>query len=343
MLIRKVITFLALLAWPAMLNAQTLDGWSAVVSAIQNTPANQIDQLNGRTFSLRLEGASGRELEVRPPEAFSVEGSGTNWVLRITNAAALLEDAGGGLLVKRSISWRAEIAGDDDFGLELEGVGNCQFSVNFRQVGASELDLSQLRSDFNVSWTFNSPALVENAEIRSAGLLVQRKRGTTGTLEVVLRARNASGTVDAKSAPVTIPLCGEYVPDSGSTTSIVQLRSPSQCMIPLGTRMDAFTAGGQRGQRFRANYANTCDRPIRCEMTWRMLYYQNDSDYEALRNGELVATHNEEETWTAGQVREFDFEISAPNRTKPAFWTGHFVPDRALPTYQNSDYVCVWQ
>lgn len=340
-MIRFVLICLGLLSLHGAAWGQTLTGWPAIVDEIGQTDADRIETLNGRSYVVTLNGAQGSDLVVSPVEAFTVERTGASWRVTISNAAALVVNDGN-LAVKRDVAWKAIIGGVRNFPLALRGIGNCQFTVDFSQVGSGPLDLERLSATYNISWTFSNPSIVESAEIKGSGLAVQRRRGSSGVLTVVLRARNSAGTIDARSSPVAIPLCGEYVPDSGSTTSIVQFRNPAQCMVPLGTRTDMLSRTGIAGQRFRARYANTCDRPIRCEMVWRMTYYANDADYEALRNGELVATHRESEVWGANQERQFDFEISAAFRNRPVFYTGHFVPDQSVQGYQNSDYQCRW-
>ncbi|MET0309804.1 MAG: hypothetical protein ABW023_13940, partial [Sphingomonas sp.] len=143
--------FLVFFASPAA--GQTLQGWQALETAVANQSVGQFAALNGRQFPVTLSGATDRGITLTPAAAFSVARTDNRFVITIVNAELLLERLPGNIARKREISWEVSFGSGSIFGLAIEGVDECLFSLTFNQVGGEILDLNAMRSDDDVSWT----------------------------------------------------------------------------------------------------------------------------------------------------------------------------------------------
>lgn len=321
--------------------AQTLSGWQQLLDTVAQQNPSNISALNGRTFDLQLS-AGASDLIVSPSAPFELTGQGNSYRLRIVNAAALVVDEGG-LIAKVPMSWKATIGGPGSFNLAIEGIDDCTFNLVFRQTGGEALNLSAMRSSYDVTWQFDNPAAIAQSDLNGRSLLVRRVPADASPVSVTLRLKSKTGSIDVSSPPVPIAKCASDVRDKKGNRGVVQIRTPGQCVILNYRKEDTFKNATHYGVNYVTGVANTCDLPIKCNIKFRLYKYPSVADGIARRNGTPVA-------WN-----EFDFSLGSNGSWNQAHylqttekdeqyysWTHPWVPDEAFPSWSEPDFRCSW-
>lgn len=341
-LLRLILALCALFASGAAF-AQTLSGWDKVEAAIASTNANQITDLNGRSFPLTLIGGNGKELTVEPAAAFKISGDSSGYTLTIVNASELIDAKPGNILLKKSISWRAVFVAVNNFDIEIQGVSNCAYTLAFSQKGGNTLNLNELKNIYQIDWQFSNATAVLSSDITDGRLVVQRAIGNQTPLTVVLNLRQ-EGSSYISTKPVTIPSCGNYLVESGSQRAVLIPRTPAQCIVPTssGSRSNAKNSQGEKVIELYPSFTNTCDAPIRCSFKWRLSDFGTESDWRNEVNGEEIDSWSATRTLYPSQELKFDFDLVGKDARRFFSWSNLLIPDHALPDYRDSDFVCVW-
>lgn len=344
----RYLSFLAFvfLVLSAPAHAQTLEGWNQVSAEIDRTAPANIASLNGRRFQVRLGNTSANSLVLTPREAFSVTPAGSGlFTVEIVNADALVRRVGT-VVQKLPVGWTATYVrtGTDEFPISIEGVDQCVFSLTFRQRGGDILDLTETARDFNVSWRFSNPSAIATNEISGRSLVLTRSEGNNSDVSVVLRLRSNDGTIDVSSQPIPVPKCGRFVSNTPDNTAIVQLRTPGQCVVPTSNQSDQETLSGRMVHRFKETFANSCDRPVRCNFRWHYARYRTVQDGIARQNGILL-----DEAFAPGIVIGANMYVNLNEEVETNFmdapyysWGHHQTPDGAVTGFSNPDVVCRW-
>lgn len=322
-------------------HAQSLSGWQKVVDTIDKQPSSKIDQLNGKEFDLTLsEGAE--DLSIEPKAPFEVTGNGRKYKLKIVNAAALVV-SNDDLTPKVSLSWSARIGGKDTFGLAIEGVDECLFSLTFKKTGGDVLKLSAMRSKYDVTWEFDNPSAIASADLSGDVLQVRRVTGATTDVAVKLRLKAKSGSVDVTSAPVPIQRCAKDVVDSNGDVGVIQIRTPGQCVIQTRNKTDRFSTATKEGVNYVSAYRNTCNKAVRCNVEFRFYGYNSTEDGINRVNGTLVANGPYQFNLSAGEEWKYEHYLSTSAIGYPYYSsTNPWIPDAAYPGWSEPNLRCRW-
>ncbi|HZH17930.1 MAG TPA: hypothetical protein VE057_26495 [Archangium sp.] len=340
----RLLGFLLLcVSWTALADTTnaTLKGWDTVEKTIRDQSPSKMSELNGREFVLELS-PNAIQLKITPMAPFELVSRDNRYLLRIVNAAALLESNTGGLTKKQAVSWSATVSGSSDFDIAIAGVDECLFNLTFNQKGGDVLDLSVLRQDYDVTWTFDRPAAIASSDINGGTLQVRRKDGDNADVSVVLRLKSKSGDTDVRSEPVPIQKCARFVRDDNDNPGVIQVRTPGQCVVQSYRKEDEYRTQAKHGINYRTTYRNTCDRPVTCAVSWRQYAYASEADGIARINGTQVSHWPRTLTMAAnGEVSE-NFYLEADAGRPYYSWTNPWLPDAAFPGRHEPDLKCSW-
>lgn len=317
------------------------NGWSDLVTAIKSTDVDKSSSLNNREFTLHKAGIPyGENLLVTPVEAFNVERSGDKYTVRIIDATKLLENVGPLLRRFKRIGWRSTNESTNDFDLSLTGVSRCTSQFVFKQVGGSELNLSEAAKAYKAEFLFSNPAAILQHQVDGPSLSVDRKANDNQPVFLTLQL-SLNGAVVGRSDRIAVPICA--APEKGPTGADWQRRTPGQCMVVLWQKdKSKCDVCGSVSIDFEERYVNSCSRPVTCTMRWELRYATSKADYDA--GASAVKRY---------EVRTITFQPNSPRMekvtlTEPTshtfgyWWTTPITPAGAYSGFQNNYYQCEW-
>lgn len=277
---------------------------------------SQPQQLNGKSTEITVNGVGVEQtVSLSPEGAFTVEKM-TNMRYRVTIVKGdLLSYNDDGIWRWRKIGLQVVAQSDLLKGTAIRGAATCDYRVRYSQVGAGELSLDQLQSNFAVSWTINGNSGSAQVAIGGKDLIVTRGSGENTPFGIILKLDHKTDKSKSLVADaVVIPSCSSAAPTTTTTTVYKEADiSPGDC-FQTETRVDiACPDCGPRSATLNFATHNICSRTVQCSV--RMAFGASNQVLKQAPDSIYVApksTYNW--TWTFSYGSEIkNFWVSGPS------------------------------